>query len=80
MKKYKLTEETKEYYGITLYRVNAQKHMCRLINANFGKNDLFYDLTYKGKEITREQAERDLDNFVERLRYHCKKRGIRMPK
>lgn len=61
-------------------RVNAQKHMCRLINANFGKNDLFYDLTYKGKEITREQAERDLDNFVERLRYHCKKRGIRMPK
>lgn len=25
MKKYKLTEETKEYYGITLYRIEALK-------------------------------------------------------
>lgn len=26
MKKYKLTEETKEYYGITLYRIEALKN------------------------------------------------------
>ena len=54
---------------------NARLKVSRLINANFGKNDLFITLTYAGAEPTLEQAKKDLVNFMRRVK-HYRKRNV----
>lgn len=53
-------------------RINAQKYLCRKVNANFGVGDLFFSLDYKGEEPCVQEARRIFKNFIERLRYYCK--------
>ena len=50
-----------------LNRRNALKKLCRLINANFGEGDLFITLTHK-EEIDPDTAEKELTNFLRRLK------------
>lgn len=57
-------------------RVNARKYLCRLINANFSARDLNYSLDYAGDEPTKEEAKRYFKNFIERVRYWCKKNKV----
>lgn len=53
---------------------NAIKKLCRLINANFKPTDLFLTLTYE-IEPSYEQANRELKNFLERIRDWGKRNG-----
>lgn len=57
-------------------RKNAEKKFIRLINANFGKDDLHITLTHEGELPTRERAEKDVKNFIARLKYRWKKQGL----
>lgn len=59
---------------------NARKKVERLINANFGDNDLWCTFTY---DDTHAPADGDIDaaiknvqRFIGRLNYHRKKRGL----
>lgn len=53
----------------------AYKRLARVINCNFVPGDLWIQLMYKlGKEPTREQAERDGKNFLERVGREYQKR------
>ena len=55
---------------------NAEAHLRRLINTNFGYQDIHLVLTYKKeKRPTPEEAKNDLEKFLRRLRTHFKKRG-----
>lgn len=55
---------------------NARIKVSRLINVNFGKNDLFLTLTYAGAEPTLEQAKKDLVNFLRRVKHFRKKNNF----
>ena len=46
---------------------NTVKRVIRLINTNFTKRDIWMTLTYKTKP-TEEQAKRDIQNFIRRLK------------
>lgn len=61
---------------ILLNEKNAKRKLCRLINANFVKGDIFVTLTYRGQEPTFEQAQRDLVNYLRRIVYRRKKLGL----
>lgn len=65
-----LTSEEQEKRNLKL----ARKKMTRLVNANFGGEDYFVLLTFS-KEVTREEAKKDLGNFWKRLGRWKKKRG-----
>ena len=65
-----LTSEEQEKRNLKL----ARKKMTRLINANFGGNDYFVLLTFS-REVTREEAKKDLGNFWKRLGRWKKKHG-----
>ncbi len=55
---------------------NAEKKLRRLINANFGYKDIHLVLTYRrGERPTPEQARKDLEQFLRRLRRYFKKHG-----
>lgn len=55
---------------------NAEKKFIRLVNANFGKDDLHITLTHEGELPTKERAEKDVKNFIARIRYRWKKMGL----
>ena len=66
-------------------REKAQRHNAKvaaksckhLINTNFGSNDLHVTATYSGPELpTQEQCEKDVRNFIRRINYERKKRGL----
>ncbi len=62
---------------VRLNEKNAVRHFDRLLFANFTeKRGWFYTLTYsEGHEPeTKKQGERDLDNFIRRLRYFYRDR------
>lgn len=65
-----LTSEEQKKRNLKL----ARKKMTRLVNANFGGEDYFVLLTFS-KEVTREEAKKDLGNFWKRLGRWKKKRG-----
>lgn len=61
-----------------LNRKNAQRHTVRITNANFKKNDLWVTLSYSDmyKPRSMEEARRDIRNYIARLKYRRKKKGL----
>lgn len=60
-----------------LNALNRRKRVMRLINANFTDEDAWYTFTYT-KRVTHEQAEKDADNYLRRLRYKARKMGFEL--
>lgn len=61
-----------------LNRENAKKRLIRLVNANFGADDMIICCTYPdGKEpADDEQARKDVVNYLKRIKYARAKRGL----
>ena len=56
---------------------NAKKRIVRLVNANFTKEDLMVTLTYRDKYLpTEEQARKDIQNYIRRIKLYRKKAGL----
>ena len=57
---------------------NAKKHLVRLINNNFTDDDLAVHLTYTDDTLPKseEQARKDVNNFIRRVKYYLKKNKI----
>lgn len=56
---------------------NARKRFIRVVNTNFGKEDLLITLTYVDKYLpTQKQAKRDVQNYIRRLKNYRKKHGL----
>lgn len=57
---------------------NARKKLRRILNANFNKNDLVVHLTYDDKNLPKneEEALKDRNNFLRRLKSYRKKNGL----
>lgn len=51
----------------------AAKNLTRILNANFYPGDYHVTLTYQGEEPGQEEAERELQNFLRRMRRQFKK-------
>lgn len=51
----------------------SKKKFVRLVNTNFGAGDYRFDATYMNQP-TEEEAKKDLDNLLKRMRYLYKKR------
>lgn len=56
---------------------NAKKKIIRLINTNFTDKDLAVTLTYKDNYLPdEEQARKDIQNYIRRLKRYRKKHGL----
>lgn len=55
---------------------NAKKKITRIIHANFSDEDILITLTYKGPPPELEQARKDIQNYIRRVRDHRKKNGL----
>lgn len=55
---------------------NAKKNLIRKINTNFTENDLCITLTYKGTVPDEEQARKDIQNYLRRVKAYRKKHGM----
>lgn len=55
---------------------NAVKKLTRLLNTNFGREDLHVTLTYKGTAPDHTQATRDMQNYIKRIKRLRAKRGL----
>jgi len=55
---------------------NAWKKLNRFLNANFTRKDYHITLTYKGKAPNHEEAKRDMQNFIRRVKRLRKKAGL----
>lgn len=57
---------------------NQQKRLRRLMNANFGRGDLLLTLTYAPEEqpANEAQAQRDVRNYLRRMKYKRRKMGL----
>ena len=60
---------------------HASERLEQLINANFGSGDLLLSLTYRKKDApkTLEEAQKNVRNFLDRLRRLCRKQGVPDP-
>lgn len=58
---------------------NARKYIIRLINENFTEKDIWITLTYtEGEEPeTMEEAIRNMQNYISRLNYRRRKKGLK---
>lgn len=54
---------------------NAVKHLTAILNHNFRVNDYHLTLTYSGIEPTKEEAKKNLQNFMKAVKRYCKKNG-----
>lgn len=61
-----------------LNRRNARKKLDRLVNANFGAGDLIITCTYGHGQQPQDdaQAARDIRNYMNRIKYLRRKRGL----
>lgn len=60
---------------------NARKYFERKMNTNFCDLDYRMDLTYADDRLPdATQAQRDVQNFLRRVKYACKKQGLPPPK
>jgi hypothetical protein len=60
---------------------NARKYFERKMNTNFTGQDYRMDLTYADDRLPdATQAQRDMQNFLRRVKYACKKQGLPPPK
>lgn len=55
---------------------NARKKLDRLVNTNFGQEDLLVTLTYAGETPDQVQAGKDIRNYLRRVRYWRQKHGL----
>lgn len=56
---------------------NSKKKIVRLINANFGKEDLYITVTYEDGYLPDEKtARKDMQNYIRRLKHYRKKNGL----
>lgn len=59
---------------------NARKYLERLINQNFGDGDIWLTLTYDDAHLPPdgdfERAVRNMQNYIKRVNYQRKKRGL----
>jgi len=55
---------------------NARKHLARLLNANFGPDDLMITLTYKGRPPDLDTAQKDMRNYLRRIARYRKRQGL----
>ncbi|NFE73352.1 hypothetical protein FDC27_15000 [Clostridium botulinum] len=56
---------------------NSKKMVVRLINSNYGKEDLYITVTYKDGYLPDEKtARRDMQNYIRRLKRYRKKMGL----
>ena len=72
--KYKPTSEMQA----RLNQRNAERYLTRLLNMNFTEDDISVTLTYQDKYLpdTLEEAERDVYNFLRKLKRLRKKKGL----
>lgn len=58
---------------------NSRKQCERVINANFGDRDIWATFTYTDadKPATMEEALKNMQNYIRRLNYQRKKRGLK---
>lgn len=60
---------------------NSEKRMRRLAHANFGEGDYWATLTYEdGESVTREQAMKDMRNFIARIQRARIRAGLKKTK
>lgn len=59
-----------------LNQKNAEKRITRLVHKNFTKNDIALHLTYTTPPDSPEQAQRDLYNYIRRVKRARKKLGL----
>ena len=63
---------------------NARKYLVRLINHNFGEGDLWITLTYDNAHLPADgdigKALKDVQNYISRVNYQRKKRGLKRAK
>lgn len=57
---------------------NSRKYVTRLINKNFTNGDYWLTVTYNKNNLpsTIEQAQKDAGNYMRRINYHLKKKGL----
>lgn len=55
---------------------NARKRLDRLVNTNFGADDLLITLTYSGEAPDPQQGAKDIRNYIRRVKYYRKKNGL----
>lgn len=55
---------------------NAVKNLTAILNHNFKVNDYHLTLTYSGIEPTKEEAKRNLQNFMKAMKRYCKKNNL----
>lgn len=55
-------------------RRNSERELMLKLHHNFGPGDLHVVLTYAGSEPSMEQAKKEINNFLKRLRRYFKKR------
>lgn len=55
---------------------NARKRLDRLVNTNFGADDLLVTLTYAGPAPDPDQGAKDIRNYLRRVRYWRRKHGL----
>lgn len=61
---------------------NSKKRLERLINCNFDENDLWVTFSYSNKHLpkTLEEANRNMRNYIRRINYRRKKKGLKNAK
>lgn len=55
---------------------NAARKLVRLVNTNFNRDDLAVTLTYDGEPPDYAQAQKDVRNFIRRVRDYRKREGL----
>ena len=73
-KKAKPTSEVQK----KLNQRNAERKLIRLLNTNFTKHDIRFDLTYDADHYpsSPEEAQKECQNFLRRVKYARAKRGL----
>ena len=77
-KKTKPTNEAQEF----LNQNNRDRYVCRLFNHNFTPSGSYITLTYDDEHLPEsyEGAEKEINNYIRRIKYHAKKKGAPTPK
>lgn len=77
-RKSKPTNEAQEF----LNQHNRERYVCRLFNHNFTPSGSYITLTYDDEHLPEsyEAAEKEINNYIRRIKYHAKKKGLPTPK
>lgn len=74
-KRQKKSKPTKKAV-MEINRRNAERELMLKLHHNFGPGDLHVVLTYAGEEPTMEQAKKEVENFLKRLRRYFRKKDM----